>query len=415
MNANMDNRGGIIVKLLALAALAATLVGCSRGSPEMVAVKDARAEYCRCLDDGWPVTGRDMKFVASVRDAVAGVKDKPARVALVRSIAEDLERCGLTLDERGLQVLARRVSAYEAVLEMSMDLLFEEDDDIRMVVDRFFACMSKFREACFSIAQDRRGESESDKSFDARCQCVWSLMEDYAHAMRWWEMSLSRHLGRLSPALKAEYLERRKPFLNYESGRRLRERMMSVVMSPCALRAAVAELRVDRDVPAAEFHDAVLKMCARIREEPEASVRQECVRLLRDRVLAADLVGRTYAGREQMIGNYWRPFTTLGLVMLKSGSSLDEVFSFFIAGWRKYRQMCRSADDSREILAGETEISARRRRDCARCMRGAFENDVRFFERTALRDFFESVPVSHADRERFACLWNDAMNRDYHP
>ena len=226
MNANMDNRGRIIVKLLALAALAATLVGCSRGSPEMAAVKDARAEYCRYLNDGWPESGRNMKFVASVRDAVTGVKDRKARVALVRSIAEDLERCGLTLDERGLKVLARRVSAYEAVLEMSMDLLFEEDDDIRMVVDRFFACMSKFREACFSIAQDRRGESESDKSFDARCQCVWSLMEDYAHAMRWWEMSLPRHLRRLPPALKEKYLERRKLFLNYESGRRLRERMM---------------------------------------------------------------------------------------------------------------------------------------------------------------------------------------------
>jgi hypothetical protein len=190
---------------------------------------------------------------------------------------------------------------------------------------------------------------------------------------------------------------------------------VSVGTSSPALRTAVSELNVGRDVPAAEFHDAVLKLCAKVREEPETSARLEYVRLLRDRVLEADLVGRTYAGREQMIGNYWRPFTTLGLVMLKSGSSLDEVFSFFIAGWLKYRQMCRSAGDSREILAGETEISARRRRDCARCMRGAFENDVRFFERTALRDFFESVPVSHADRERFAFLWNDAMNRDYHP
>lgn len=217
-----------MVKLLALAALAATLVGCSRGSPEMAAFEDARAEYCRCLDDGWPATGRDMKFVASVRDAVAEVKDKQVRVALVRSIADDLERCGLTLDERGLQALARRVSAYEAVLEMSIDLLFEEDDDIRMVVDRFFACMSKFREACFCIAQDRRGESESEKSFEARCRCVWSLMEDYAHAMRWWEMSLPRHLRRLPPALKEKYLERRKPFLNYESGRRLRDQMLEV-------------------------------------------------------------------------------------------------------------------------------------------------------------------------------------------
>ena len=190
---------------------------------------------------------------------------------------------------------------------------------------------------------------------------------------------------------------------------------VSVGTSSPALRTSVSELNVGRDVPAVEFHDAVLKLCAKIREEPEATARLECARLLRDRVLAADLVGRTYAGREQMIGNYWRPFTTLGLVMLKSGSSLDEVFAFFIAGWQKYGQMCRSADESREILAGETEISARRRRDCARCMRGAFENDLRFFERTALRDFFESVPVLHEDRERFAGRWNEAMNRDYHP
>ena len=230
MKSKIDNRRRITAELLVLAALATTLVGCSRGSLEVAAFEDARAEYRRCLDDGWPATGRDMKFVASVRDAVAGVKDKPARVALVRSIADDLERCGLALDDRGLQVLARRVSAYEAVLEMSMDLLFEEDDDIRMVADRFFACMSKFREACFSIAQDRRAESESDKSFEARCQCVWSLMEDYAHAMRWWEMSLPRHLRRLPPALKEKYLERRKSFLNYESGRRLRERMMGHVL-----------------------------------------------------------------------------------------------------------------------------------------------------------------------------------------
>ena len=75
-------------------------------------------------------------------------------------------------------------------------------------------------------------------------------------------------------------------------------------------RRAIAAIDVSRQSSAKSFHESVLKACLQIRTCADARVRSELLNSLADRMLSADLRGRTYYGREQMLGNYTK--TTSG-------------------------------------------------------------------------------------------------------
>ena len=104
--------------------------------------------------------------------------------------------------------------------------LFDSGLDGQYAMESFFACMDKLRSACFSVPQTGRMQGEGEMEFEKRCYAVWNMMEDYGHAMRLWDLSYDKHLQILPVELRGEYLEKRKPFLEYVSGRKLREKMM---------------------------------------------------------------------------------------------------------------------------------------------------------------------------------------------
>ncbi len=173
-------------------------------------------------------------------------------------------------------------------------------------------------------------------------------------------------------------------------------------------RRAIEAIDVSRQSSAKSFHESVLKACLQIRTCADARVRSELLNSLADRMLSADLRGRTYYGREQMLGNYWRPFTSIGLAMIEADVPDAEILAFFVKGWRKYRDMCYSAGDANDLSDGNGDM-ARRRRDAARCMRGHYENDIRFFERNALRYMLEGAGLDKPRQAEFLADWHRAF------
>lgn len=171
---------------------------------------------------------------------------------------------------------------------------------------------------------------------------------------------------------------------------------------------AIETMDVSRQASAKVFHESVLKACAQIRACDDARMRLELLKRLASRVLSVDLLGRTYYGREQMLGNYWRPFTSIGLAMIESDVPDSEILAFFVKGWTKYRDMCLSAGDAEDFGDGNGNL-ARRRRDAARCMRGHYENDVRFFGRNALRYMLEGSGIDRIRQTEFLDGWRRAF------
>lgn len=170
----------------------------------------------------------------------------------------------------------------------------------------------------------------------------------------------------------------------------------------------IETMDVSRQTSAKAFHESVLKACAQIRMCDDVAMRPELLKRLASRVLSIDLLGRTYYGREQMLGNYWRPFTSIGLAMIEAGVPDAEILEFFANGWTKYRDMCLSAGDANDFGDGYGD-QARRRRDAARCMLGHYENDVRFFERNALRYMLEGAKIDRIRQTEFLDGWHRAF------
>lgn len=170
-------------------------------------------------------------------------------------------------------------------------------------------------------------------------------------------------------------------------------------------RRAIETIDVSRQASAKRFQNSVLAACAQIQKCADANARSNLLNRLANRVLSVDLIGRTYHGREQMLGNYWRPFTSIGLAMTESGVPDADILSFFAKGWKKYRDMCYSAGDANDFSDGNGFL-ANRRRDAARCMLGHYENDIRFFESNALRYMLEGARFGKSRKEEFLAGWH---------
>ena len=149
--------------------------------------------------------------------------------------------------------------------------------------------------------------------------------------------------------------------------------------------------------------------CAQIRKCDDMTMHSELLNRLANRILSVDLMGRTYYEREQMLGNYWRPFTSIGLAMIEADVPDADVLSFLAKGWTKYKDMCHSAGDANDFSDGSGD-SANRRRNAARCMLGHYENDIRFFERNALRYMFEGARFGKFRKEEFLAGWHRAFD-----
>ena len=174
-------------------------------------------------------------------------------------------------------------------------------------------------------------------------------------------------------------------------------------------RQAIEKIDVSHHSSAKGFQDSVMAACVQIQRCDDMTMRSELLNRLANQILSVDLIGRTYFGREQMLGNYWRPFTSIGLAMIEADVPDADILSFFAKGWMKYRDMCHSAGDANDFSDGNGD-SANRRRDAARCMLGHYENDLRFFERNALRYMLEGARFGKFRKEEFLAGWHRAFD-----
>jgi len=150
------------------------------------------------------------------------------KVQIAEAFADEVLSRKLVVHNGEYDDFARDVSAYGRDVFTATDMLLEVGYDGKRFYDIFFRGMDKLRIACMqNVPQFGRGGNESFREYEKRCYAVLQLMDDYEYAMRIWELSLSRHLKVLSEPLQKEYLERRKLFLQYTSGRELREKMIS--------------------------------------------------------------------------------------------------------------------------------------------------------------------------------------------
>ena len=107
--------------------------------------------------------------------------------------------------------------------------------------------------------------------------------------------------------------------------------------------------------------------------------------------------------RGGVVGNYWNAAAVIGGAMLANGADEKEVGDNLIAAMTKYKEMCFSFGDENDHSDGEGRV-ARRRRDNARGLRGAWENDVTFFEWTMIDAVFGSI--SKEASKRFLDRWH---------
>ena len=200
--------------------------GCERSESNGAAQGNTIAEECKSfLNAPTSAKGR-AELDRKIKVAVQTSGDWHVRSEIVRSMVSELLRTDLSLRGTDYQDMSRRVTAYENCFECVVHWLFDSGLESQYVMESFFACMGKLRSACFSVPQTGRLQEESEIEFKKRCYAVWNMMEDYGHAMRLWDLSYDKHLQILPVELRVEYLEKRKPFLEYVSGRKLREKMM---------------------------------------------------------------------------------------------------------------------------------------------------------------------------------------------
>ena len=200
--------------------------GCEKSESNGTAQGNAIAEECKSFLNKSTSAKDRAELDRRIRVAVQTAGDCHVRSEIVRSMVAELLGADLLLHGGDYQDMSRRVSAYENCFECVAHWLFDSGLEGRYVMGSFFACMGKLRSACFSVPQTGRLQGESEMEFEKRCYAVWNMMEDYGHAMRLWDLSYDKHLQILPVELRGEYLEKRKPFLEYVSGRKLREKMI---------------------------------------------------------------------------------------------------------------------------------------------------------------------------------------------
>lgn len=204
------------------------MFSCGCGKPESngTAQGNAIAEECKSfLNVPTSAKGR-AELDRKIKVAVQAASDWHVRGEIVRSMVAELLGADLSLHGGDYQDMSRRVSAYENCFECVVHWLFDSGLEGQYVMGSFFVCMGKLRSACFSVPQTGRLQGESEMEFEKRCYAVWNMMEDYGHAMRLWDLSYDKHLQVLPAELHGEYMERRKKFMAYSSGRKLREEML---------------------------------------------------------------------------------------------------------------------------------------------------------------------------------------------
>lgn len=200
--------------------------GCGKSKSKGTAQGNAMAVECKRFLST-PSSAKDRAELArKIRVAMQTAGDCPARREIVRLMVAELLGADLSLHDADYRDMSRRVSAYENCLECVVWWLFDLGLDGRYAMESFFACMGKLQSACFSVPQTGRMQGESEIEFEKRCYAVWNMMDDYGHAMRLWDLCYDKHLQVLSVELRREYVKKRKPFLEYVSGRKLREKMM---------------------------------------------------------------------------------------------------------------------------------------------------------------------------------------------
>lgn len=200
--------------------------GCGQSKSKEPTRGNAIAEECRDFLNT-PSSAKDRaELDRKIMVAMQTAGDCHARNEIVRLMVAELLEADLSLHGSDYQDMLRRVSAYENCFECVVHWLFDSGLDGQYVMEGFFSCMGKLRSACFSVPQTGRMQGESEVEFEKRCYTVWNMMEDYGHAMRLWDLSYDKHLQILPAELHGEYMERRKKFMAYTSGRKLREEML---------------------------------------------------------------------------------------------------------------------------------------------------------------------------------------------
>ena len=213
----------IRLDVLLLVVLGCLSCGCEKPRDNVEDIDVARV--CRSYLNAIATPGNRIELGKKLNAAML-LAHTGAREGLVRMMAEELMGTDLSLRNDDYQGLLRRVSAYENCFECVEDCLFSTELDSRYVMKTFFDCADRLRHACMSVPQGGRMQGEDIKMFEKRCYAVWGMMDDYAHFMRLWEVRMPRHLQILPSTLHDEYMEKRKKFLVYASGRELRDRMI---------------------------------------------------------------------------------------------------------------------------------------------------------------------------------------------
>lgn len=146
----------------------------------------------------------------------------------------------------------------------------------------------------------------------------------------------------------------------------------------------------------------VRDICQTMQSMTNSEVRVKTLHETANAVASIDFAKFSLREKEGMSQNFFRVYEQLSYHLIENGVSEQIVGDFIISGFRKYREMCFSFGDEKDMSDGKGREAMERRR-MARGMRLAWLNDAGFFEQHSIRTIF----YNHKDAgRRFAERWH---------
>jgi hypothetical protein len=159
-----------------------------------------------------------------------------------------------------------------------------------------------------------------------------------------------------------------------------------------------------------EVIDAWIDINSAFKTITNKTQRAYAIKYLRDSVLSMDLLKKSDYQKGCLVGEYWQILHMLGRSMLECDFPDKYVHDYLITGWGKYRDMCFSFDDEKNIKDG-SDLALRRRRMQAKGMRLSYENDIMFFERKSIRLMYSGFP--NEKLLGFLKVWHSVFGGDF--